>query len=429
MKLNVKTHFLFLLHCALKVLICSAVGLVLLILVYLIPTQKTDDNVRKSAQEFFDYSAFNWLIGENTDSLILDNYTDSWILLESAYDTRSDENSVWQNAVAVKNSTINEFIHSKNAILLNHYLKNTPFDGTETYPRYWHGYLIFTKPLFFFIHYRDFRIINAVVQFLLFAVLLFLLIKKRLFFFILPYIVSCLLLKPVELFLSMQFSACYYVCTISCIVLLLFGEKITVKQLCSLFLYTGIALAYFDFLTYPLVTVGIPAVMYFSITKTKNLKTCLSHLMGIFVCWGFGYGFMWFLKWLWASVILRQNIFFDAYDSIMYRTVHESYSRWETVKMNFDNFFNNSFITTLFVVLIVTELFLAIFTFIRSKKNTENIISVILPFAILFVLPFLWYVVLTNHSYLHSWFTYRSLMVSSFALSCLLAKLTLHFNS
>ena len=33
--------------------------------------------------------------------------------------------------------------------------------------------------------------------------------------------------------------------------------------------------------------------------------------------------------------------------------------------------------------------------------------------------PFLWYAVLTNHSYMHDWFTYRELAITVFAVSML----------
>ena len=428
MKFNVKPHFRFLLRCALGVFICSVVGIVLLVLVYLIPTQKIDSNVRQSAQEFFDYSAVKWAVGGNTDSIHLDNYTDSWILLESVYDARSDENSVLQNALAVKNSTIEKLSYSKNPMFLSHYLENTPFDGTETYSRYWHGYLILIKPLFFFISYADFRILNMIVQLMLLAVFIALLIKRKLYYFLLPYIISYLFLKPAELFLSMQFSSCYYIYTISCIALLLFGKSITEKQLCMVFLYTGVALAYFDFLTYPIATFGVPAVLFFVLTQTSSLKKALSDFLGMALCWGFGYGLMWFLKWLWASIILKENILFDAYDNIMYRTAHESFSKLETLKNNLDNFFNSPF-TVILIVFLILQLIVLVITFCRSDKKFTNLSPIFLPFIVLSILPFLWYTVVTNHSYLHAWFTYRILIVLPFAISCMLAKLTLHFHA
>ena len=41
------------------------------------------------------------------------------------------------------------------------------------------------------------------------------------------------------------------------------------------------------------------------------------------------------------------------------------------------------------------------------------------PLAILALLPFLWYMAMGNHSYIHHWFTYRMLAVSTFAILCM----------
>ena len=44
--------------------------------------------------------------------------------------------------------------------------------------------------------------------------------------------------------------------------------------------------------------------------------------------------------------------------------------------------------------------------------------SMVLSFAVVILLPFAWYAVLKNHSYVHDYMTYRNLAVTIFATLC-----------
>ena len=48
---------------------------------------------------------------------------------------------------------------------------------------------------------------------------------------------------------------------------------------------------------------------------------------------------------------------------------------------------------------------------VNRRKNVIDI----LPILVISIYPILWYIVLANHSYMHFWFTYRSLGVTVFA--------------
>lgn len=68
-----------------------------------------------------------------------------------------------------------------------------------------------------------------------------------------------------------------------------------------------------------------------------------------------------------------------------------------------------------------------IINLIRYKKNririSQNLVNII-PYFIIFFMPFAWYFVLKDHSFYHAYFTYRTLTVAFIAVPLILLKLT-----
>ena len=77
---------------------------------------------------------------------------------------------------------------------------------------------------------------------------------------------------PFAVFLNIQQSCCLAILNIGLIAMLLLYKKLSEKAL-IIFLYLGIATAFFDLLTYPLATFGVPAVLYFVLTPAESIKT------------------------------------------------------------------------------------------------------------------------------------------------------------
>lgn len=71
-------------------------------------------------------------------------------------------------------------------------------------------------------------------------------------------------------------------------------------------------------------------------------------------------------------------------------------------------YINETFIMALIVLAII-------FTFI-NKNNIKRKI----PYLIISIIPFIWLAAIKNHSYVHARFTYRSLLITVFALSIII---------
>ena len=103
----------------------------------------------------------------------------------------------------------------------------------------------------------------------------------------------------------MQYYACFYLSFIAMLVLLWKPGYFLKNRfaVCILFLVTGICTSYFDFLTYPIVTLGLPLCVWLLLIPYHN--KCIWQLVENAVFWAIGYLGMWAEKWILSSVVLK----------------------------------------------------------------------------------------------------------------------------
>ena len=292
------------------------------------------------------------------------------------------------------------------------------------YPRYWHGFLIILKPLLLYFSYSDIRMLNGLFQTILTAILLWTLVKKQLSRYILPTLLTIFYLVPSVLAMSLQYSSVYYIALLSTIALLFFENKLNEKNLIpELFLITGILTSYFDLLTYPLITLGFPLVfsIILKIQKKCPLKEILLSVIGYSFCWGVGYVGMWSGKWLLSILFLGISSFAAVTASLQERSltgaVTEGTSVIETIVSNIE-MFKKPIYTILPVIML---LYTAITTILKKKEiHLKNCI----PFLLIMIMPFAWYIVTANHAAVHTWFTHKTLCIAALGYFCMLTSVT-----
>lgn len=406
----------------LHVVIAVLIGTLLLSAVCMLPSAPMDRNLQKSAAVFAEEgiypSLFPWCTSQ------LDSTTDALILLISACD--SGEHPVIQAMRGTRNTL--SVVEAASDELAVHYGDGIPFDGSEPYYQYWHGYQLIIRPLLSLISYPAIRVLNGIVQTGLLAILCLLMKKAGLGRYILPYLAAVAMMMPLALAMSLQFSSCYYTLTISSILLLRKRDSLD-KTDGILFLYTGIATAYFDFLTYPVATLGIPAVFYFCLRKNTDLRDTFCRGVKICFTWAVGYVGMWAGKWLIGSLILGQNILALAAGKLAERS---SAGEVETgllqniraaLSANIRSFLHTP--ATLVILLLAAFLLFLLVKHLRSRDLTwVQTGKIFFPFVILALIPIAWYVVTAQHAVIHHWFTHKALAVSVFAGLAALTKAT-----
>ena len=393
-----------------RVLIAILIGTLLLGAVSMIPSAPMDRNLERSADTFAEEGIYPTLFPWCNS--MLDSTTDALILLISAYG--SDENPIIQAMSGTRNTLSSAEVPSEE--LAAHYGQDVPFDGTEPYYQYWHGYQVIIRPLLSLFSYPMIRILNGIVQTGLLLLLCWMLRKKSLGCCILPYLAAVAMLMPLALAMSLQFSSCYYILTLGSIAVLWKEESLD-RLDGLLFAYIGIATAYFDFLTYPAATLGIPAVFYFCVRKSSSIRDTFCRGVKICFSWAVGYVGMWSGKWLIGSLILRKNILTVAAGKLVERSSADS-----NLLHNIHAALSANIKTFLFTPATLAVILLAVFLLFRLAKKLRNGVSGIretailfFPFVILALLPIAWYVVTSQHAVIHYWFTNKSLAVSVFA--------------
>ena len=175
----------------------------------------------------------------------------------------------------------------------------------------------------------------------------------------------------------------------------------------------------FDLLTYPLITLGIPLIV--ALLMENKRETKLNKLMEYIVkngfLWGIGYLTIFITKWLIASLILNTNAVKIAIEQLLFRmNGNEVYptSRLITLKYNIECFYSPMVNVILFLILAIWTAF-----FIYYKKGIKQC-SIIVPLICIGLIPYLWYIVVSGHSLIHYWFTYRLQAITVFSIMCLM---------
>lgn len=112
--------------------------------------------------------------------------------------------------------------------------------------------------------------------------------------------------------------------------------------------------AFFDYLTYPLVTLGGPLVFYLLLEDNKqSLKGNIFKLLLLAFVWGFGYVGMWISKWIIASVVLNKNVIASGLSVIAYRSSSvEGVPRYGALLKNIFIYNNNYYILIMGAIII-----------------------------------------------------------------------------
>ena len=401
------------LKCFVCLLLSILAGILLITCVYILPTGRMLTQADRSLPIFENEgTSFCWAPEEK--SARLDGFTDA-IMLQTAVYVR-DENPM---KAAMRNDRM-EFSEGKldPAGSLKQYVYGDRSGYVVDYARYWHGYLLFLKPLLLFFSLSDIRMMNAAFQLILAAGVLLLAFRKQGLRLALPMGLALLVINPISTALSMQFSSIYYLTLLGLLIMLL-TESWDRSWGYLVFLFLGIGTAFFDFLTYPACAVGtclaLQALMSRADGKTRLLKT-----VGSGAAWAFGYGGMWSGKWLAASLITGNSVMRDAVEQAQYRSGGEVTAAEGGVSATFGAVLSRNLgvLANPAAAVIVLALLGLLVWLLVTKRCRFALERASLPsLAVAFAVPFVWYFLLRNHSLVHCWMTYRNLSAAVFALS------------
>lgn len=380
-------------------------GTGLLCIVFLIPVDSIQEHVRESMAMILEEGENPFLI-EGYKGSSLDNYTDCLMLANASY---ASEQPFYKASMLVERAD-NE--QDQPLESLRDYLVSSEEKATRAYGRYWHGYLVVLKPLLAFMNYEQIRILNGIVCFCVLSGTILGFVRRRMWRGLVAFLLAILSLFPMTIPYSLQFSSVFYIGILACLLILWRFEWLEKRQgFIGLFFAVGMITSYMDFLTYPLFTLGMPLVVFCVLERCTNMRKILYILQNSIV-WGIGYAGMWCGKWLVGSLLTRRNLLLDAMGTVTVRLSHEAYDEKINALLSIGR--NGYIYFNLIGILLFA--FLCIWILSGICRYKKNIHGSLLSLIITAFMPFVWYCILMNHSYMHYWYTFRSLSVTVFAI-------------
>lgn len=395
----------------LLLIFAAGAGLGLLYVVFLLPVDAMMGHAKESSKVLSEEGFYPVKWGEEIGST-LDNFTDA-LMIQNAVHPVSEH--VLQDALRVNHM---QYTGDMRPVTdLEVYVSGAEGGVPSEYARYWHGYLIFLKPLLLVMSYAQIRILNLLLQIFLFVFLLWSMKKAGLGVYVLPFVVAWLGIAPWVLPYSMQFSSMYYFSVGGSILLLRYYDKI-MKYKYLYFMVLGICTAYFDYLTWPVITLGLP-LTFFALMEKSDLKTTLVRLSGLCMNWAIGYAGMWGLKWVLGEMILQDGTLSKAIGAARYRASNDADGIEVSLVMMWKEVIRRIFNPAFLVACAAYGAYLLLRITRKFREGKEQIrIARGIPFLLIACLPLVWYAFTRNHSYIHLSLVYRGLWISAFAGLC-----------
>lgn len=383
----------------------ALLGILLLVLAFCVPVNQTNQQASYRILEvegwYPMYPILEKSLATYFHSLypgVLDGHTDS-IMVYTATDTNAG----------------NPFVRAMN--MYNEYTK-------YNYSYYWHGYVSVLRPLLALFDYGEIRVLNSMVQIALFCILAKEIWKKKGIRYAVLCFTSYMLLMPVAVSLSMQFSWVFYVAIIGTIILLkkhCYFEK--ESRYLTFFMIMGMVTCYMDLLTYPLFTWGLPVIWYVLFTEQgENHFAKLKQVVLSGIWWIVGYGGIWILKWMWGTIITGEDIFEAAWNEVFLRSgtledgAYSLVQRLDAISLNWKHYEYK-----IYLIILLLWLGWILYASFRQGWKIQKDSSALFLIGLSSVV---WYFVMANHTAGHHFFAYRNFNVSVTAILALMLQST-----
>lgn len=281
---------------------------------------------------------------------------------------------------------------------------------TSNYNRYFWGLSPVLKLFHYFAALKTFYTIQGCIATAL-AFILFSMLHKRFGWMKAAiYLVLLLTTQFYVWFHSLFFTPAFLLGMLTLLFCLRTSGKFLSKY--EIFFINGMLFAYFDLLTTPLLAVMIPAL--FIVDEDFN-KTAgkVSDWIKIFA----GYPFFWFIGYVtsWGGKLIIADIysgkFFSSMVNVIQRTSCDGENvytaqayRWTGIISAFREFFQlNRFMFIAIVAILAAGVLVSLF---RKRFNNPAVAA---GYAVYALAPVVFMLIMTNHTIVHPWMTYRNI--------------------
>lgn len=305
----------------------------------------------------------------------------------------------------------------------------SPTGSGVSYNRYWHGYTLPLRLALCVLDAANLQMMLYFAQMVLMCLVLFQMKARGIGHLIPGFFLAYFLLMPFASGICLQYIPVSMLMLIACAMILAWDLAIDrLITLPAFFAALGLFTNYFDLLTFPLVSLGFPLIILLALRmqEGKNGKSLFWTTVCCGFAWALGYGGMWALKWVICGLAFGWDAFFRVFGQIGLRASSNGgdLSRIGVLLSNLNIILAKK--SYLLIIGLCTLVTLAPVARALGEKRSLcadlRALNLLLPAAAVC----LWYIVMANHSFDHTYFTYRNAAVMVFAgfafLSCLLKR-------
>jgi hypothetical protein len=341
-------------------------------IVFILPNQMIQKNVERSI-DIIDSEGEYPIIGSFFPHVYLDNWTDKFMMEKTI---KSSSNPLYA------------------AIDL---------DGVG---KMWNGYLVFLRPLLLFFDYNYIRYLNIFIFLTLIFIASHLLEKKLGVLSAVSFLISLGMCHIYIVPYSMQFSSVFIIMIVSVILMCIYAQKWSKNEAFLFFIIIASITNFINLLTSPLMTLTCPLAVYYFM-KSGNRKSIFDDFVFILrntIAWFVGYASTWIIKWVFLMMALGPSVMAEQVGiSVVQRLGYREGYRLDRIYTLLKNIYYMVNPKVAIMLAFVAILWLVAFKI--SHKEKKNIFKT-LPILGVCIYPYIWYIILPNHSEVHAWFTY-----------------------
>ena len=293
--------------------------------------------------------------------------------------------------------------------------ENSPTGGLS-YSRYWHGYTLPLRLLLCVLNVANIQMLLYFVQLALFAFVLHTMHRRGIGCLVPGFFLAYFLLMPFASSVCLQYIPVTMLMLSACAAILLWDKKISdCIGMPAFFILLGVLTNYFDLLTFPLVAIGFPITLLLALRlQTDDSFVRLFVLTAACgIAWALGYAGMWMLKWLLVDMISEYSTIWGLMTQMFLRTSDGGdLSRIGVVLRNLNVILTKPSYLLLIGITGVSTLFPVSKLLIRREAHFDTRALMLLVVA---AVPVVWYMVMANHSFEHTYYTYRNTTMSVIA--------------
>ena len=388
---------------------------VLLVLSARIPNTAIQKNMLQSALSYKEQEAFSFENG-NKWNAICDNYADAILLNISWYMGKGSPLTASLDTRYYDGETLGENAGLYLAVNEEELQPNTD------YSRYWHGSAMFVRFMHLFTDVEGMKRWGFVGMLALALVTVGMLVRHRHGELAVALLLSMAAVQIWNIRLSLEYQPAFILGFWFCI-LYLWLERKSDFCLTVLSVAGGVSIAFFDFLTTETVVLLLPLILVVSVRASEDrlgeLRDNIRLLAKCGSCWLLTYAGTFLIKWTAASLVTGSNKFILAFSSAGERMTgsllgegsdHPLLRIPQAVAANLTVMFggqNRIEWGRVFGGLLITGLILGSLLYLFYQKSNPTAVKLL---GILGSVVILRYMILSNHSYFHEFFTYRALI-------------------